>query len=500
LNLHLHPMGRPKPPKLPGREARRWDDPDSDDDDGQEEFQSQTDHQGLNNGEDDDSEEDFKGSDSEGEKGADETLTKLGGLEAFTRKRPAKEKRKEEVLWDPLADLGPRKKQKGAGNASVPVGSAPVTTARGPPSGAVVILQGLAKAPHLNGKTGTVAAAVDAATGRCQVLLPDNSVKSLKLENLREVLTGAVVRLKGLQAAPELNGALAECGELELSSQRYSVILADGKETVKKVKETNLEIVGRYLQPKKYLAAVEKAFNWKTVLQQGKDLEHQSWSSRLKLFVQCSLPVPRFVAGSQLVDPKSMISPATTAAEQLPVTDSGRLACRVLAVSTERDHCIPSAKTEEMRRIRALAEALQKRDAETATYFLIPGYCTEALSCLKSSASLAWPLYLQLCQAVVCLETPHHSHKAWSRLEELVASQVLSQPVYLLGGGSLALKNKAPAESEGSWLLSDRAEELKIGAPSDGQALPNERSLLEVMSSSLPGGWRKGANITCYRL
>jgi len=111
LNLHLHPMGRPKPPKLPGREARRWDDPDSDDDDGQEEFQSQTDHQGLNNGEDDDSEEDFKGSDSEGEKGADETLTKLGGLEAFTRKRPAKEKRKEEVLWDPLADLGPRKKQ-----------------------------------------------------------------------------------------------------------------------------------------------------------------------------------------------------------------------------------------------------------------------------------------------------------------------------------------------------------------------------------------------------
>ena len=29
----------------------------------------------------------------------------------------------------------------------------------------VVILQGLAKAPHLNGKTGTVAAAVDAATG-----------------------------------------------------------------------------------------------------------------------------------------------------------------------------------------------------------------------------------------------------------------------------------------------------------------------------------------------
>ncbi|CAL1140292.1 unnamed protein product [Cladocopium goreaui] len=456
---------------------------------------------GLNNNEDEDSEEDLKGSDSEGEKG--DSLAKLGGLEAFTRRKPAKEKRKEECLWDPLADLGPRKKQKGGGNA--PVGakaSVPNTSGRGhgPAAGSVVILQGLSKAPQLNGRTGTVAASVDGATGRCQVLLADNSVKSLKVENLREVLTGAVVRLKGLQAAPELNGKLAECGELELTSQRYSVTLADGKETIKKVKEPNLEVVGRYLQPKKYLSMAEKPFTWKVVLQKGKDLEQQSWSARLKIFAECGLPPPRFVAGSQLVDPKTMICPATTAADQLPVTDAGRLACRLLAVSTERDLCIPSpTKTEEMRRLRTLAEALRQRDAETQSYFLIPGLCTEVLSCMRSSASLAWLLYLQLCQAVVCLETPHHAHKAWSRLEELVATQVLSQPVYLLGG-SLALKNKAPAESDGSWLLSDRAEEVIIGAPSDGQALPAERGLLELMSCALPGGWRSGATVTCYRL
>eukprot|EP00435_Cladocopium_sp_Y103_P050206 s72_g15.t1 len=472
-------MGRPKPPRLPGREARRWDDPDSDeeDDDGQEEFHPQTD-QGQP--------KDLKGSDSEGEKGAEDSLAKLGGLEARRREMvhrsriassrfccavdqtlkswdsgpfsgivTLQEKRKEECLWDPLADLGPRKKQRGGGNAAVgATASVPNTSfgrGHGPPAGSVVILQGLSKAPQLNGKTGTVAAAVDGATGRCQVLLPDNSVKSLK------VLTGAVVRLKGLQAAPELNGKLAECGELELTSQRYSVTLADGKETIKK--EPNLEVVGRYLQPKKYLATAEKPFTWKVMLQKGKDLEHQSWSARLKIFAECGLPPPHFVAGSQLVDPKSMISPATTAADQLP------------AVSTERDSCIPSpTKTEEMRRLRTLAEALQKRDAETQSYFLIPGLCTEVLSCMRSSASLAWLFYLQLCQdriclfpildtkfsfesakvplkqAVVCLETPHHAHKAWSRLEELVASQVLSQPVYLLGGGSLALKNKAPAE------------------------------------------------------
>ena len=37
-------------------------------------------------------------------------------------------------------------------------------------------------------------------------------------------------------------------------------------------------------------------------------------------------PCPNFQ-----VDPKTMISPATTAADQLPLTDRGRLACRLLA-------------------------------------------------------------------------------------------------------------------------------------------------------------------------
>lgn len=34
---------------------------------------------------------------------------------------------------------------------------------------------------------------------------------------------------------------------------------------------------------------------------QGKDLEHQSWSARLKIFAECNLLAPRFVAGDQLV-------------------------------------------------------------------------------------------------------------------------------------------------------------------------------------------------------
>ncbi|CAK9041432.1 Uncharacterized protein SCF082_LOCUS23943, partial [Durusdinium trenchii] len=495
-------MGRPKPPRLPGREARRWDDPDSDDDDdGQPEFHPQTD-QGLQDG-DDDSEEDLKGSDSEGEKGADDSLAKLGGLEAFTkRKRPAaKEQSQDEGLWDPLAGLGSRKKPK---SGAAPGVSAPAKASfgrvTGPAEGAAVILVGLSKAPQLNGKTGTVAAGVDGATGRCQVLLPDHSVKSLKVENLREVLTGAVVRLQGLQAAPELNGLTAECGVLDLTTQRYSVTLADGKETVKKVKEPNLQVIGRFLQSPKYLAAPKKPFLWKTVLQQGKDRERQSWSARLALMTECGLPTPHLVAGSQLVDAKSMVSPTTTPAEQLPLTEQGRLACRLLAVSRERDSCSALPTTEDGFHPIWRLEALHRRDPETPSYFLIPGRCTEDLNCLRSSASLAWPFYLQLCQAVVCLETPHHAHKAWTRMDQLLASKVLSQPVYLLGRGNLALKNKAPAESEGSWLLSDRAEELQVGACSDGQALPAERTLLELMAAALPEGWRKGAAVTCYRL
>ena len=58
-----------------------------------------------------------------------------------------------------------------------------------------------------------------------QVLLEDMSVKSLKQDNMREVQTGAVVRLKGLQSAPELNGKLGECGTLDLATSRYTVTL-----------------------------------------------------------------------------------------------------------------------------------------------------------------------------------------------------------------------------------------------------------------------------------
>eukprot|EP00439_Symbiodinium_sp_Y106_P029796 s3022_g3.t1 len=357
--------------------------------------------------------------------------------------------RSDEGLWDPLADLGPRKKQKGPG----PKAAASSGRVSGPPEGTAVILQGLSKAPQLNGKSGTVAGNVDGATGRCPVLLIDGSVKSLKVENLRQVLTGTI--------------------------------------------EANLEKVCQYLQPRKYLASQSKPFTWKGAIQKGKERE-QSWSSRLTLFKdfgvvnELGLPAPRFLPGQDLAAAKD-VAPAAIAADSLPLTEEGRLACRLLAVSTERDAGSPAkAPQQDLKRLAALAKAVQKRDdTNTPTYFLLPGLCTEALPCARSSATMAWPMYLQLCQALVCLESAHHAHKAWCRADQLIASQVLSQPVYLLAeaGVKASKAAKAAADSgEGSWLLSDCPEVLSTGAPGDGQLLPAERPLLEQICGVLPGG------------
>eukprot|EP00930_Biecheleria_cincta_P096962 TRINITY_DN88723_c0_g1_i1.p1 TRINITY_DN88723_c0_g1~~TRINITY_DN88723_c0_g1_i1.p1 ORF type:complete len:535 (-),score=85.90 TRINITY_DN88723_c0_g1_i1:115-1644(-) len=503
---------RPKRPPRPGakggREARRWDDPDEDsdgEDGGEEKFHPQTDL-GLKDGEEsDDSQQDLKGSDSEAEAGED-PLASLGGLEAFTRKRPQVQARhQDDGLWDPLAGLAPRKKLR-----SAPVGhgqTGPRGKGSGPPEGTAVVLVGLQKAPQLNGKAGTVGGAVDGATGRCPVLLADGTVKSLKPENLRQILTGAVVRLKGLQGAPQLNGALGECGVLDLSAERYNVVLADGKETMKKVKEANLELVSRYMLPDKHLASQKKLFTWTEAIRQGKDRESQGWCAQLALLTEFCLPQPCFLDSQKLkaaVAAADSGRAAAVAAADLPRLEDGRLACRVLAASTERDLCCPASKAasqEEMKRLGNLAEALQKRDdSKMPIYFLLPSLCTDALPCLRASAALAWPLYLQLCQALVCVQTEHWPHKAWSRVEQLLMHQVLSKPVYLLSQGGVSTVVSKPSD-EGSWLLSDRAEETMVGAPADGQALPAERRLLESFcSDALPGGWRKGARVTWYRL
>merc|ERR1719382_2413086 len=67
--------------------------------------------------------------------------------------------------------------------------------------------------------------------------------KSIKMENLFKVMTGSLVKLRGLDAA-ELNDSVAECGRLDASAMRYDVTLSDGRHI--KVKPANVEFVAKH--------------------------------------------------------------------------------------------------------------------------------------------------------------------------------------------------------------------------------------------------------------
>lgn len=367
-------------------------------------------------------------------------------------------------------------------------------------------LVNLQKAPQLNGLVGVVGAPMDRATGRCQIIMRDGNVKSLKQENLKDVMTGAVVRLHGLQGAPELNGRIAECGDLDLATGRYNVMLADGKETPKRVKGDNLEVLKRYVCPSQLLSAQRRPFVWSDELKVGEgDGTGRTWSEQLAHLGELKVPALRLLPGDLLAQWADQAEagtarlPEPVSADKLPVDEQGRLMCRLLAVSMERDVCIPrdAPKEVDLKRLAAAAKALLKHDPSQPPYFLMPQFCVKALPCLRGAATCAWPLYLQLAQGLVCLDTQFRPHKAWCRADALMAGVVLSKPMYLLPmNGDIIVGG-----TSSGWLLSDRGNETSLGAPADGQVLPAERPLLEKLCSEvLPDGPSKGANLTLYRL
>merc|ERR1719181_66613 len=67
--------------------------------------------------------------------------------------------------------------------------------------------------------------------------------KSIKFENLFKVMTGALVKLRGLDTS-ELNDSIAECGRLDAATMRYDVTLSDGRHI--KVKPANAEFYAQF--------------------------------------------------------------------------------------------------------------------------------------------------------------------------------------------------------------------------------------------------------------
>ncbi|CAE7227712.1 unnamed protein product [Symbiodinium natans] len=67
--------------------------------------------------------------------------------------------------------------------------------------------------------------------------------KSIKMENIFKVMTGCIVKLRGLDAI-ELNDCIGECGRLDVENLRYDITLSDGRHI--KAKPANVELVAKY--------------------------------------------------------------------------------------------------------------------------------------------------------------------------------------------------------------------------------------------------------------
>mmetsp|Transcript_37514 Transcript_37514/g.74451 ORF Transcript_37514/g.74451 Transcript_37514/m.74451 type:complete len:469 (-) Transcript_37514:22-1428(-) len=442
----------------------------------------------------------------------DEELRALGFASQGTSARgERKPDNNNNGLWDPLEGLRPRKKSrtgKGAGVVHAGVASTEIS------EGVTACLVGLQKAAHLNGQVGTVAGPVDGATGRCFVLLKDGTVKSLRQDNLRVVLTGAIVRVKDLQSATELNGKLADCGGFDAATGRYDVMISDG-DPPKRIKEENLELVRRFVTPQQMLSSQRRPFAWADAIDRIRGL---GWTAQLNLLEELGLPLPRLIPAEAFAkvllqgtwaEAYKTLSSHTVSARQVPTRSDGHLGVRLLAASPARDSCCCSASgkgagIEELKKLGTFVkEAFVGGNNETV-HLLLPGCCVRNFTGLQAAASCGWPLYLQLCQGLVCVESELAMAKTWCRFDKLFVGTVLIKPVYLLpndGAASARLRTPRQESGQKGWLLSDACENTQVGALADGQVLPGERQFLERLASDvLPERWRTACQFSWYRL
>jgi len=154
-------------------------------------------------------------------------------------------------LWESAAAQTQRPAEFLSNPASPSVSStAPATSgpADGIEPGMRVRVKGLQARPDLNGCLGSVVE-WDAGEGRWKVLMDDGSGLMLRASNLEVTLAasstgplvpGQRVRVAGLQARPELNGREGTVVEWDEDEARWKVIMDDG--SGKKCKPSNLEI------------------------------------------------------------------------------------------------------------------------------------------------------------------------------------------------------------------------------------------------------------------
>merc|ERR1719291_65136 len=312
--------------------------------------------------------------------------------------------------------------------------------------------------------------------------------KSIKFENLFKVMTGALVKLRGLDQT-ELNDSIAECGRLDAGTMRYDVTLSDGRHI--KVKPANAEFYAKFNTTQ--VAGDREQMDWM------KDCN--SLTDRLWVIEECEYPVPLLLPASALQEygkkfPKSVVigrsnamNPKGVPLLQKEVTSATRVApsARIVFVSMPRDRsCVgpPLADTrhDELIRLGKFAGWLAKRCEPRAVYFVLPGLVAKGPPSSLAAATCAWPLYVSLCTDVVCLDSERWKKSAWTRLDALLAVWA-RRPLYLLpekyappielgdvgGPQSAGADDEDAQEAAKSTPLTFRQEEpLTISRPTEG--------------------------------
>jgi len=261
--------------------------------------------------------------------------------------------------------------------------------------------------------------------------------KSIKFENLFKVMTGALVKLRGLDTI-ELNDSVAECGRLDAATMRYDVKLSDGRHI--KVRPANAEFYAQF-----------------QTTQVGGDAQQMEWMKdcnslrdRLWVIEEYEYPTPQLLPASALAEyakkfPKSVVIGRSNAvnpkgaqvlAREITMASRVPPSSRIIFASMPRDRaCVAPALTDmrhdELIRLGKLAEWATKRCAPRPVFFLLPGTVTKGPPTALTSATCAWPLYLAMSTDVVVVESDRWRKSPWSRLDALLAVWA-RKPVYVL--------------------------------------------------------------------
>lgn len=347
------------------------------------------------------------------------------------------------------------------------------------------------KAAALNGVYGTVKEYLGTETilvdgkpktvRRFMVTLEERGDKSIKLENLYKVMTGSLVKLRGLDTV-ELNDTIAECGRLDAATMRYDVGLSDGRRI--KVRPTNVDFYARFA------TSISGVPDQVEKLRSANGLR-----DRLAVIEHYQYPAPQIVPATVLEEyakkfPKSVVIGRSNAANPKGVQVISReiisslrapALSRLIFVSMPRDRCVAPPLSEmrhdELIRLGKMAAWAVKRYTQPV-YFFIPGLAAKGPPAALAAATCAWPLYASLCTDMVVLESDRWHKSSWARLDALLAvwarkplyvcPEKYAPPVELHDAG----EKSAPIDTSNLPLSLREEEPLTISRPAEGLPSP----------------------------